>query len=1551
VGVDDNFFDLGGHSLLGVRLASRIRAVLGVELPLRELFEAPTVAGLATRLTGTATGRVRPVLRAADRPERVPLSFAQRRLWFLGQLDGPSPAYNIPTMLRLPAEVDAAALEAALLDVITRHESLRTVFPAADGEPYQQIVDSRELRWRLQLSEVAADELTQTVDQAARYAFDLSAEMPIRAWLVHGGPDQHLLVLVIHHIAGDGWSRAPLIRDLMSAYEARRRGESPDWSPLPVQYADYALWQRELLGSDDDRSSLLSTQVDYWRRALDGVPEELSLPVDRPRPAVAGHRGHSAPLRVPAGVHQRLVQLARDEGVTSFMVLQAALAVLLSRLGAGTDIPIGTPVAGRTDEALDGLVGFFVNTLVIRTDLSGEPEFREVLARVRETTLGALAHQDVPFERLVEELAPARSLARHPLFQVMLALQNTGGTAGAGTGPEPVTVSGSARFDLDIMVQETFDEHGRPAGLRGSVTVAADLFTAASAERFGVWLARVLEIVTESPANRVHTVDLMHAAERELLVRSGNEHALPTTRETVVSLFERQVAATPHALAVVADGVRLSYAELDSSANQLARHLSGRDIGPESVVPVVMDRGADLIKALLAVLKAGGAYLPVDPRYPAERIAVLLTGAGVAGVLTSSAYESVVRETAPGGLPVIVADEPATTAELARLDGGRLSDADRTSPLLPDHPAYVIYTSGSTGVPKGVVVAQSSVAAFAAWAMEEFGPDGLSRVVASTSLSFDVSVFEIFCPLLAGGTIEVVRDVLALAENPQDRTLTPSLISAVPSAFAEVLAGGAGEVSAGMVVLAGEALSAHLLTEIRTVLPRTRVANIYGPTEATVYAAAWYADDWDGEQPPLIGAPVGGLRAYVLDDRLGPVPAGVPGELYLAGPRLARGYLGRPALTGERFVACPFGAGERMYRTGDKAKWTADGQLDFLGRVDEQVKIRGFRIEPGEIETVLRAHPEVAQAVVVARDDNPGDRRLIAYVVPADESEPGPQALRTFVAGRLPDYMVPAAVVVVPRLPLNANGKLDRKALPAPEYAAGTGEGPARSTVQDDLLRAAFAQVLGLGTVGIDDNFFELGGHSLLAVRLVSRIRTMLGVELPLRVLFEAPTVAALAARLRDKDTRRARPLLRSGQRPDQVPLSFAQRRLWFLAQLEGPSPTYNIPAVIRLTGAVDAPVLEAALLDVITRHESLRTVFPAVEGEPYQHILQPQETRFSLHVTQTSTGELTAAVGGALRYAFDLSAEIPVRAWLFEVGPEERVLVLVVHHIAGDGWSMAPLGRDLSEAYAARLNGAAPEWTPLPVQYADYALWQRELLGGEDDPESLLSVQVDYWRGALAGVPDELNLPVDRPRPSVVSHRGHSVSWRVSADVHRRLAELARAEGVTPFMVLQAAYAVLLSRLGAGTDIPIGTPVAGRLDEALDSLVGFFLNTLVIRTDLSGDPEFRELLARVRETTLGALAHQDVPFERLVEELAPARSLARHPLFQVMLTMQNTEHAGLELTGARSGGPNTALGDAALTPGRYDLYLAANEVFDADGAHAGLRGVVTVSADLFDEG
>ncbi|WP_284454878.1 amino acid adenylation domain-containing protein [Actinomadura madurae] len=1150
VGIDDGFFDLGGHSLLGTRLIGRIRSVLGAEVSIRDLFEAPTVAELADRLGGA--GQARPVLEPWRRPDRVPLSFAQRRLWFLNRLEGTGPTYNIPLAVRLRGPLDRAALAAALADVVDRHESLRTVFPEHEGVPHQVVLDARPPV--LDATEVSEDELAGAVAYAAGRGFDLTADRPFRAELFRLGSDDHVLLVVVHHIAGDGWSLAPLARDVVAAYEARSADRVPEWSPLSVQYADYALWQRELLGDEDDPGSVVGAQVAYWREALMGLPDQLDLPVDRPRPAVATYRGGSVGFALDGGLHRSLVALARDSGVTLFMVVQAGLVGLLTRLGCGTDIPIGSPVAGRADEALNDLVGCFVNTLVLRGDASGDPSFRELLGRVREVDLGAFENQDVPVERLVEVLNPPRSLGRHPLFQVMLAFNNAPQAELTLPGVQ-VDVQAAdiavAKFDLLFSLSERSAGDDAPGGLEGSIDFATDLFDRETAEQIADRFVRFLSAVASDPDQSIGSVDVLGADERRKVLVEWNATDHGVAWGTVPELFEAQVGRTPDAVAVVSEGVGISYEELNARANRLARYLVDQGVGPDRVVAVSLPRSVELVVALLGVLKAGGAYLPLDLDYPAERLRFMVDDAR----------------------PIVQLTALPSKEELAGRSTTDVTDTDRIKPLHHLHPACVIYTSGSTGRPKGVVSTHAGLVNRLRWMQDRYRLGAHDRVLQKTPASFDVSVWELFWPLQVGATM-----VLARPQGHTDPAYLAGLIRSeqvttvhfVPSMLAAAVAEPAMRdcVSLRRVICSGEALPLELVHRFRDVFD-AELHNLYGPTEASIDVCGVEITPQTAETSVPIGRPIWNTRLFVLDAGLSPVPVGVVGELYIAGAGLARGYLGRPGLTAERFVACPFGApGERMYRTGDLVRWRSDGHLEFVGRVDDQVKIRGFRIEPGEIEAVLARQPGVAQAVVVAREDRPGDWRLVGYVVPDPEAECDPARLRRAVALTLPDHMVPAAMVELGAFPLTPNGKLDRKALPAPDFAASTTDREPR-TPQEQVLCELFAETLDLDRVGIDDGFFDLGGHSLLATRLVSRIRSVLDAEVTIRDLFDAPSVAELAARIdADHDDDPLAPLLpirRKGHRPPLFCLHPAGGISWtysgLLRYLDEDVPIYGLQA------------------------------------------------------------------------------------------------------------------------------------------------------------------------------------------------------------------------------------------------------------------------------------------------------------------------------------------------------------------------------------------------------
>ncbi|MGW4113919.1 amino acid adenylation domain-containing protein [Actinosynnema sp. NPDC004786] len=1400
VGVDDDFFDLGGHSLLATRLISRARSALGVDLAIRDLFDAPTVAGLASRAGG---GTVRPPLVRVDRPAELPLSSAQQRLWLIQQMEGASAAYNFPLVFTLHGPLDVPAFTAAVGDVVDRHEALRTVFGEHEGVPFQRVL--HDVTPVVVVRDATPDDVPGIVRDEVGRPFDLRAELPLRVTVAALSPDEHLIVVLLHHITTDEWSDRPFLRDLATAYRARRAGAAPAWTPLPVQYADYTVWQRDVLDVVGEE------QLAFWETALAGVPEELELPVDRPRPARPTFRGADLEVAFRPETVAALRALAQASGASMFMVLQAAVAALLGRLGAGEDIPLGAPIAGRTDEALDDLVGFFVNTLVLRADLSGDPTFAELVARVKETSLAAFSHQDVPFEAVVDRLNPARSAARNPLFQVMVGYHARGGDAAAFDGL-PVTWVGhettTAKFDLVFSFTEVVDG---PVTCR--LEYATDLFDRVTAERLGARLAALADAVTAAPSAPVGAVDLLAPDERRRVVDEFNRTARDVPEETFTGLFARCVAERPHAVAVVDRARSVDYAWLDARSDRIARLLADRGVGPESVVGVAVPKSADMVATVLAVLKLGAAYLPLDLSHPADRIAYMIRDSAARLVVTTQAAP------VPDVAPVLLLDSDAARDELAAADGPYAHRGPRSL----DSAMYVIYTSGSTGRPKGVVVPHEGIASLAATALDRMDLTAESRVLQFASVGFDVAVFELTMALCVGGRLVFAPDEArvagpALTDFLRDRRIThmilpPSLVSALPADC---------ELPPGSTVLVGtETVPPDVIGRWAG---RLRLHAAYGLTEATVNSTLWRAvPGWDTAVP--IGVPDPNTTVYVLEDRLRPVPPGVVGELYVSGRGLARGYVGQPALTASRFVASPFGPpGARMYRTGDRARWRADGNLDFLGRVDTQVKIRGFRIEPGEIEAALARHPAVAQAAVVV-DRTADVTRLVAYVVGRTDDD-----LRAFVAERLPEYMVPATVVFLDGpLPLTPNGKLDRRALPRPDWSALTGD-DRPVTPEQKAIAELFAELLGVSP-GIHDNFFALGGHSMASMRLVGRIRSVFGVDLALRDVFDSPTVAGLAGRLTGASS--ARPPLRRFDRPVDLPLAPVQRGRT--------TPVWDHALALRARTPFDVPALTAAYADVVERHEPLRTV---PDGD-----VQRAVPAAPLEVVPV------AALDEALRAfaAEPVPADRPPFRGRLLVDDRDgaQALLLTMGYLAVDEWSVVPLFRDLRHAYAARRRGEAPTWDDLPVTYADYTLWSLEVV------EAVGEEQRAFWRDALRDLP-VLDLPYRGDRVAADRHPADVVPFELPASLHAAVDRLAARTGTSMFMVVQAAVAAALTPYG--TDLPIGALVAGRTEEALADLVGGFFNRVVLRTDTAGDPGYTELLARIRAADLAAFEHADVP-------------------------------------------------------------------------------------------
>ncbi len=1473
---------------------------------------------------------LRAIPREAGAP--LPLSFAQERLWFLVQLDPESAAYNMPGAIHLAGTLDVAALAASFAEVRRRHEVLRTVFPAVQGRPIPQVVPAGQAS-ALPLIDVSGlpaeaqeEERRRLALEEGRRAFDLARGPMLRTSLLRLGAQEHVLLLTMHHIASDGWTIGILIRELEALYRAFSRRLPSPLPELPLQYADYAGWQRRWLDGP-----ALEEHLTYWRRRLAGKLPPLEMPTDRPRPALLTAHGARLSRTVPGAATEEVRAWSQREGVTLFLTLLAGFNALLSRYTGQEDLLLGIPIANRNRLEAEGLIGFFLNMVAQRTDVSGDPPFRELLARVSAGFLGSTPHQEVPFEKLVEDLQPERDLSRTPIFQVQFSLQNTPTQALELPGLTLTPLENhnrTTKFDFTVFL---FDE---PGGLRTTLEYNVDLFDEATIDRLLRHWETLLTGAVASPGLTVGELPMLTGEERGQLLTAWNA---PDRRFTdgpaLHRVFERQAELHPNAVAVVHEVKELTYRRLNERANRLAHRLRALGVGPESPVGLCVERSVDLIVGVLGILKAGGAYVPLDPAYPAERLAFTLEDAfsgSRAPVLVTQ--EKLVARFRPEG-----EEMSAITAvyQVVRLDADRAALA-RESPenlpveIDPEQVAYVIYTSGSTGKPKGVPVPHANAVRLFSATHPWFGFGESDVWTMFHSAAFDFSVWEIWGALLHGGRLVVV---------PRETTLSPAafldllategvtMLSQTPSAFRQLIRADEeetrGDLALKWVVFGGEALDLAALAPWieRHGDAAPELINMYGITETTVHVT-WrriLAGDVErrrGTSP--VGEPIPDLQVHLLGRRLELLPVGIPGEIHVGGAGLARGYLGRPALTAERFVPDPFSgrAGSRLYRSGDLARRRPDGDVEYLGRIDSQVKIRGFRVELGEIEAALNRHPGLREAVVLAMPEGPdgsGGRRLVAYVV-AKEGDIDSHELREHLKASLPEYMVPAVFVPLERLPLTGNGKVDLRALPAPEEAlhgrphGGPAAKLAPRSRTEQRLAGIWREVLRLdsgGEVGVHDNFFELGGHSLLVAQLASRVRGVFGVELPLRAIFEAPALEGLAARLEEllpesggeAEASVAPPIPRV-PRDGPLPLSFGQERLWFLDRLNPGSAVYNIWIALRLEGPLDLPAFGAALNEVVRRHEILRTRFQLVDGEPRQVIvpemvLPVQEVDLRGLPAAAREAEALGRLRDATRRPFELERGPLLRALLVRVADQDWRALFELHHIVSDGWSNDVLVRETVALYAAFSAGRSSPLPELPIQYADYAVWQRESLQGEH-----LAGQIAYWRDRLAGAAPLLDLPADRPRPASQRYRGADLRQVFSPRLVDGISALCRAGQATFFMGLAAGFETLLHRYTGLDDIVLGTPVAGRNHLGLEGLIGLFLNSLVLRTSLGGDPSFREILARTRETALAAFAHQDLPFERLVSELSPERNLSHSPLFQVMLALQNPEGSHLALAG-----------------------------------------------------
>ncbi|MET0395681.1 MAG: amino acid adenylation domain-containing protein, partial [Longimicrobiaceae bacterium] len=1332
-----------------------------------------------------------------------------------------------------------------------------------------------------------------------------------------------MLCFTLHHVVGDGWSTEIMVRELSALYGAFGRGDPSPLPELPVQYADFAVWQREWLGGE-----VLEAQLAFWREQLRGAPPLLEIPTDRPRSAGQGAQAGRHDFALSAAATAGLRALSRCEGATLFMTLLAGWQALLGRWAGQDDVVVGSTIAGRTRRETEGLIGFFVNMLALRADLSGDPSWTELLGRVRERTVGAYDHQELPFERLVDELGVERSLAHSPVFQATFALNRAGAGDGAPRlGDLALEAFGggahASKFDLELVFGEAGD------GLEGALVYRAALFEAATVARLCGHLEATLGAMADGPRRPVSAVALLRGAERAQVLEAWNATRADYPAATLHALVSAQAARTPDAVAVAFEGESLTYAALEARADALAARLRRLGVGPETRVGVCAERSVELVVALLAVLKAGGAYVPLDPSYPANRLAYMLVDSGVRVLLAQERLAALLPSV---DAAVLVLDgseeyEVRSTLHTAQSEDG-VPSLSHSQSL-----AYVIYTSGSTGRPKGAMNAHRGIVNRLLWMQEEYGLGADDVVLQKTPFSFDVSVWEFFWPLISGAKLVLAkpdghRDPAYLSELIEREGVT-TLHFVPPMLHAFLDAGEPGRCgSLRRVMCSGEALPYELTERFRAALPGAGLHNLYGPTEAAVDVTYWACEPRERRVVP-IGRPVANTRLYVLDGAGEPVPVGVPGELLLGGVQVGRGYLGRPELTAEKFVPDPFSAeaGARLYRTGDRARWTPAGEVEYLGRLDHQVKIRGFRIEPGEIEAALLEHPAVGEAVVLVREDAPNDRRLAAYVAAAAGAEVTGEALREHLRRSLPGHMVPAAFVALESLPLTPNGKVDRRMLPAPEAMEDEGYvGP--RTVAEELLAGIWAEVLHLDRVGAEESFFELGGYSLLATQVVSRARQAFGVEVPLRALFEALTVAGLAARieaLRSAGTSLAPPMQRVS-REEPLPVSFAQQRLWVVDRLEPDSPAYNMPYALRLRGALDTGALQTSLDALVARHETLRTTFAEHQGGPVQVVHPPAPVALreldlrDLPAAEREAGAERLETEEAL-LPFDLARGPLLRTTLLRLADDEHVLCFTLHHIVTDGWSRGVLVREASALYAAALRGEAAQLPELEIQYADFAVWQRRWLSGET-----LEEQLGYWRERLAGAPPLLEVPVDRPRSLGLGARAGTHNFSLPARLSSELRALSRREGTTLFMTVLSGWQALLGRYAGQDDVVVGSPIAGRNRRETEGLIGFFVNMLALRADLGGDPTWAELLGRVREEALGAFEHQDLPFERLVEELVTERSRTHSPLFQVVFALNRS-----------SGREELSLDKVKLEPfgegggvARFDLNLAVMDEEEA---------------------
>lgn len=1509
----------------------------------------------------------------ADHYKVYPLSYGQKALWFLHQLSPESAAYNIGLSRHIPLKIDELIGRRVLQKLMARHSILRTTYAVVDDEPFQRV--HGYLEDCLEQSDASSwteDELARRVIEAYKRPFDLECGPILRVNLFSRSEQDHVLLITLPHIAVDGWSIATLIYDLGEIFEGEVYGNEVSLPPLNRRYTDFVSWQTEMLASPEAKRHWT-----YWRKQLSGELSHLNLTTDRPRPPVQTNNGSSYLFSLTDDLSKKLTLLAKSGGATLYMTLLAAFQVLLHRYTGQEDVLVGSPASGRNQTEFAGVVGYFVNPIVLRADLSNNPTFKAFHSQVRGNVLDALAHQDYPFSLIVDRLQIDHDPSRSALFQAMFNYnkerqpRQLTETANGGTQDKRkylnvayspmvtdeyfTTTDGEGQFDLTLEMSEV------NGTLRGAVKYNVDLFEAGTIARMEGHFQILLKGIVADPGFRVSEYPILTEAERyQLIVEWNDTKADYPSDKCVHELFEEQAMRTPAATAVAFEETSVTYAELNIRADQLAAYLNENGVNAGTLVGIFMERSVEMMIGLIGILKAGGAYVPLELTYPVDRLSYVIEDTGLPVLITQSSLENRL---------------PECEIHVLRLDhdwnqiagAGKESKKDGSLPIVEnevrsENIAYVIYTSGSSGKPKGVEILHRGLTNVL-WSMTERpGFTDQDRLLALTTLSFDIAALELFLPLIRGGTVEILptdtaRDAVRLKEELEHTDAT--MVQATPATWQMLRAVGWEGNGSIKILCGGDTLHKELAGDLLEC--GKEVWNLFGPTETTIWSSI--SEVQRGKQIS-IGRPIANTQFYVLDGNLNPVPIGVPGELYIGGDGLARGYLHLPKLTSEAFISNPFGEleGSRLYKTGDRVRYLPDGHIEYLGRLDSQVKIRGFRIELGEIEATLAELPEIQQTAVIVREDSPGDKRLVAYIAPSKERSVELAGIRNYLKRKLPDYMVPSSFVMLDTIPLTPNGKLNRKRLSRAEGGGFENAYVSPRTESEKRITAIWSDVLGIDRIGIFDNFFEIGGNSLLATQMVARLRAVLSVELPVSRVFDRPTVAGVSEAVAQDKLGPATPqeppiqrLRRSEKTPenpsvrrrrlqeesieeepntslsqitrryppqDAIPLSFAQERLWFLHQLVPGNAFYNIPMSFRLQGRLNIPALGQALRELTRRHEPLRTRFETINGQPAQ-IIQEEIPIFPavVDLRRLSTSDREDETQRITReesvLPFDLERDLPFRSLLLIMSETDHLLLMTMHHIALDGWSLDIFLKELSLLYRAFSMGQSSPLEKLPLRYADFALWQRQWLSG-----ATLREHLSYWQERLRGIPQVHSLPLDKPRPNIQTYRGAHHGSTIDKETTDGLKELCRSIDATLFMALQSAFSVFVYRYSGENDVVIGTPIANRLQMEVEPLIGLFVNTLVLRTELTGNPRFMDLMKITRADTVAAYDHQYVPFELLVKELNPERSLSHNPLFQLMLILNNNEADTVsfpELKAVRL--------DVQYPVSKFDLSLSITEI------------------------